>query len=419
MYRAEQSIDYKTQNLQFIREAIQKKINEGIKRFAIFPMGFWGKEVQTMLKEEFDIKPRACFDNFIFHVQNIHPADTMKSLDLSDTVLLIAIENEKARGSLYQQAAMAVPDAFIEVIPLCNEEKKRIFEEQEKVHLDFLCAGFHKCGTTSLQAALQKNENIYLPDVKETFFAMEVNEPSYKKFRQSYPDPRRNKKPGMLFGGIEPTYPGYAASIYRYFGADLKILFLVRNPAEALKSAFKMSIREIDGRGFELVKKYKEICPELMQEYIETEYKRFWYIDFIRLYERFYPETQIKIVLAEELIQNPSEQMDAIQEFIGLPEDLRTKYDVFPHANKGDTVFRDLGGAYVNHALYMLRMCIDDASLYLEIDELRKKMFDFTTEDFDFTKYNDIWEMVYSRYYADSVKALEERIGKSLEGIWY
>ena len=75
--------------------------------------------------------------------------------------------------------------------------------------------------------------------------------------------------------------------------------------------------------------------------------------------------------------------------------------------------------AYVNHALYMLRMCIDDASLYLEIDELRKKMFDFTTEDFDFTKYNDIWEMVYSRYYADSVKALEERIGKSLEGIWY
>lgn len=85
-----------------------------------------------MLKEEFDIKPRACFDNFIFHVQNIHPADTMKSLDLSDTVLLIAIENEKARGSLYQQAAMAVPDAFIEVIPLCNEEKRGYLKNRKR-----------------------------------------------------------------------------------------------------------------------------------------------------------------------------------------------------------------------------------------------------------------------------------------------
>lgn len=417
MYRAEHSIDYKTQNMQFIREAIQKRIKEGINRFAIFPMGFWGKETQTMLREEFDIEPRACFDNFIFQVQNIKSADKMKSSDLSDTVLLIVIENEKVRGPLYQQAAAFVPDAFIEIIPLCNEEKKRIFEEPEKVHLDFLCAGFHKCGTTSLQAALQKNENVYLPDVKETFFAMEVNEPSYKKFRQSYPNER--KKQGMLFGGIEPTYPGHAASVYRYFGPDLKILFLVRNPAEALKSAFKMSIREIDGRGFELVKKYKEICPELMKEYIETDYKRFWYIDFIRMYERFYPKAQIKIVLSEKLIQNPAEQMDAIQEFIGLPESLRTKYTAFPHANKGDTVFRDLGGAYVNNALYMLRMCTDDASLYLKIDELRKKMFDFTTEEFDFTQYNDIWEMVYNKYYADSVKALEERIGKSLKGIWY
>ena len=37
MYRAEQSIDYKTQNLQFIREAIQKKINEdfGGKRYKL------------------------------------------------------------------------------------------------------------------------------------------------------------------------------------------------------------------------------------------------------------------------------------------------------------------------------------------------------------------------------------------------
>ncbi|MCI8640086.1 MAG: sulfotransferase [Coprococcus sp.] len=417
MYQTESLYDYEAQNILFIRRAIQKRIEQGIKQFAILPAGFWGRMTRHILEKEFHIEPQACFDNFSFYNQDIHPVSEIRSMCLSDTVFLVAVEKEEWRGLLYQQIAPFIPDSFIELIPILNAEQKRIFEESKKVHLDFLCPGFHKCSTTSLQAALRQNKNIFLPDVKETFFITEITESTHKKFRQNYQD-NNGKSIGVLNGGIEPTYLFYAASVYQYFGRDLKILFLVRNPVEALKSAFKMSMREADKEGFELIEKYGKMCPDLMKEYIETYYWRFLYINFIRIYERYYPKTQIKIVLSEELIQDPSEQMETIQEFIGLPKELRIDYEEFPYENRGDTVFKDLGGAYVNHTLNMLRMNVESVPLYLRIDEIRKEVFDITTADFNFEQYEDIWETVYD-YYADSIKSLEERMGRSLEGVWY
>lgn len=416
MCQTEYLDDYKLQNIDFIRNAIQKRLNEGKEQFAILPMGYWGKKTQILLEKEFHIQPKVCFDNYLFDDRNVYPVNAIKSMDLSDTVLLLAVEKEEWRGHMYQQVASYVSDSLVELLPLFSAEQKKVFESTEKVHLNFLCAGFHKCGTTSLQMALQQNKYIFLPDVKETFFMTAVEESTHRKFKQNYPSDS-NKDLKIFVGGIEPTYSFYAASVYRYFGKDLKLLFLVRNPVKALKSAFKMSMREVDRQGFELIKKYGKICPDLMKDYINTYYRRFIYIDFIRIYERYYPQAQIKIILAEELIQNPNLQMDEIQEFIGLPKRSRVLCNDFPYENKGDAVFKDLGGAYVNHALNELRMWVEDVSLYLQIDKIRKKTFALTTTEFNFDQYEDIWEDAYY-YYSDSIAALEERIGRSLKGVW-
>lgn len=418
MFQQDCIYDYKAKNTEFIKRAVKRRIEEGIKQFAILPMGFWGTVTKSLLEKEFDIKPKGCFDNYQYNNQDVHPISKMENMDLANIVLLIVIEKEELRSYIYQQVSLFVPNSLIELVPLWNAEQKRIFEESEKIHLDFLCTGFHKCGTTSLHKALQQNPNIFLPKIKETFFMMSVIENNHKKFKQNYPVSMTNKSMAQI-GGIEPTYPPYADSVYQYFGKDLNIIFLVRNPVEALKSAFKMSMREVDGRGFELIRKHKIICPDLMKEYIESDYKRFIYIDFINMYERYYPKSQIKIVITEELFQNTSEQMDAIQKFIGLPEKSRIQYKKLPHENKGDTVFGSLGGAYVNNSLNVLRMGIEDVNLYAQIDEIRKKVFNYTTVDFNFNQYENIWEEVYDNYYSDSVKKLEERIGQSLKGIWY
>lgn len=416
-YQTEQYDDYKIQNMGAIRLAIQKRINQGKKHFSIFPMGFWGKETKSMLENEFHIKPKVCFDNNSFDSQAVCSVNMIERIDLSDIVFLVAVEKEDTRGQLYQQIAPFVRDEQIELIPLLNAEQKKIFESSEKIHLDFLCAGFHKCATTSLHAALRLNKNVFLPQVKETFFLMSVTKGSHEKFRQSYLDVKSKGFP-VLVGGIEPTYPFFCASVYHYFGGDLKLLFLVRNPVEALKSAFKMSMREVGEWELFLIQKYGKICPELMKEYIEINYRRFVYTDFIQMYERFYPQSQIKIVLTEELLQNPLEQMDKIQAFIGLPKEDRIAYRDFLHENKGDNIFKSLGDAYVNNVLNRLRMSVNDASLYLQINEIRKKVLEITTEPFNFDEYEDIWKGTYGLY-EKSVTALEKRIGRSLKGIWY
>ena len=41
---------------------------------------------------------------------------------------------------------------------------------KEHIHLDFLCVGFGKCGTSSLHAALKKNKKVFLPKKKETLY---------------------------------------------------------------------------------------------------------------------------------------------------------------------------------------------------------------------------------------------------------
>lgn len=417
MYQGKYYDDYKTQNLNAIGLAIQERIDQGKKQFAILPMGFWGKETKSMLENEFHIEPKACFDNGFFNSKAVYPINMIETMNLSDTVFLVVVEKEDIRGQLYQQIAPFVLDEQIELIPLLNAKQKKIFESTEKIHLDFLCAGFHKCATTSLHEALRLNKNIFLPQVKETFFSMSVTEGSHEKFRQSYPDVNGENLHAFV-GGIEPAYPPFAASVYQYFGGDLKILFLVRNPVEALKSAFKMSMRGVGEWDLLLIQKHGRICPELMQEYIEANYRRFIYIDFIRMYERFYPQSQIKIVLTEKLLQNTSKQMDEIQAFIGLPEEDRITYGDFPHENRGDSVFKSLGGAYVSNALNRLRMSVNDALLYLQIEEIRKKVLEITTEPFNFDEYEDIWKGTYGLY-EKSVTALEKRIGRSLKGIWY
>ena len=72
MFQTDCICDYKIKNMEFIRNIIKKRVDEGKKQFAILPMGFWGKKTKSLLENEFKIKPKACFDNFIFDNQEVY-----------------------------------------------------------------------------------------------------------------------------------------------------------------------------------------------------------------------------------------------------------------------------------------------------------------------------------------------------------
>ena len=83
--------------------------------------------------------------------------------------------------------------------------------------IDFLVAGFMKCGTTSLYHILNKMDFIYLPREKETYFFRwkdKVDHAQEVLIRRYFSD----IKEGQTVGMIEPSFFARAEGVYQHWG---------------------------------------------------------------------------------------------------------------------------------------------------------------------------------------------------------
>ena len=308
-------------------------------------------------------------------------------------------------------------EAFVEYEFYCSISK------EENVPLDFLCAGFTKCGTTSLQAVLRKHKQIYLPKQKET---------NYFHWRRKYEDsPERHKRKyynevgeGMMIGDIEPTYHEGASAAYECYGKDLKLIFMMRNPADATYSYFRMMMRRTKKRKqVEYYRKFKKFDVRMFDLYIEDyilsgKEKRYCYADCIEQYLKYFDLKNIKFVFLEEIIQNPTKVMDEIQEFIGVK---RKKYTQLPYVNSGKAVSKNYWSARINHYLFRWRLGMKGNTssfmnkLYFWVQEIVRPITLVDNRE----KMTEESHKVLNEYYKDNVKRLEKLCGRSLEGLWY
>lgn len=208
-------------------------------------------------------------------------------------------------------------------------------------HLDLLIPGFFKCGTTSVYQAFRTIDEIYLPGKKETLFfewCDKVESPKDHLIRSFFDDIREGQQIGM----IEPTFFREAERVHQIWGSDLKLIFLVRDPVDALFSQFKMCSRQGSDtleEGYQ--RRGGVFSGEIFDEWTGFE-SYFEYADWIEEYERYYPREQIKIVVFEELIQQPRKILDEVLRFIGVSA--RYQSDRLPWGNEGDHVMADIEG---------------------------------------------------------------------------
>lgn len=293
----------------------------------------------------------------------------------------------------------------------------------EHVHLDFICVGFVKCGTTSLQAALIKNKNIFLPKKKETLYM------GWRNRFEDAPD-RFNKiyysgiKKGQTVGNIEPSYHGNAEGVYECFGRDTKIIFMVRNPVDATYSYFKMLMRKTEEmQQVNYYRKYRKFNVRMFDDYI-ADYilsgreSRFCYMKWINRYLRFYDKEQIKVVFFDDLIREPEKTLNDIQEFIGCEV---MAFPELPHSNEGKTVSRNYLSARINRWLYRKdRELRADYSAEEKNRQVRRKQ---RWQKYTLVENHD--KMLpesrkrLEEYYLESIHELEEFCGRDLQGMWY
>lgn len=400
--------------LNFIRSMINQCIDTGERNYIIAPFGHWGKETKRILNDEYNIVEAFCVDNNCFDNKNVFSTKQMPKIG-ENYIVLIVTENEYFRYQLVEVFSKLIRRERIKSCILYHENQMDVFNDPLKVKLDFLCVGFAKCGTTSMQAALSQHPKIYLPREKETFFIKNINEETHYKLKDSYPPEKVKNK---IVGGIEPKYYMNAESVYRYFGSELKIIMCVANPIKALYSRFKMAMRDIGNEELEYLKKFGKVTPELFDVWICGKLDLYCYMDYIKFYLNFFKRSQIKVIVSELLYSFPKEHMDELQDFLGIESTDKLCYNEFPHVNKGTQVARSYAAACVNKKIWGLIRETKDLDTEMEIRKMRHEIFEVTTEQYTRPMLDTTRERLL-QYYKASINELEDFLNMSFEGVWY
>lgn len=297
------------------------------------------------------------------------------------------------------------------------------------VKIDFCIAGFQKCGTTSVFSALKEIESIYLPDKKETLFFewyRKVKYPEKLLEKKYYADMGEAKQ---LIGMVEPSFARYPRQLKELLGNSVKLVFLLRNPIDALFSSFKMMMRQGSG-GSELRNIYqKSSCLEdMFTMYLKHRMEQnaltdMHYFFWLELFYSLFSKEQIKVVFFEELVQTPKLIMNEILNFIGSIEVYQK--DSLCHENKGDFLMADEEGYLIAEQRQQLLKTEGaitkdgiekEAEAEKRLDEIERK-YNAAKKAYGI-KMTDRQKEMAKVYFNEDVRNLEKLIGRDLTEIW-
>lgn len=206
---------------------------------------------------------------------------------------------------------------------------------------DFLIIGAGKCGTTSLYMYLRQHPEIFLPGVKEpNFYGYENKTPQdfgdapgeLHHFNESVTDFNsyirlfKDAHPGQLKGEMSNTYMYHdqAPDRIKHYNPDMKLIAILRQPAERLYSRYLHLAREsrLPTRHFSDCKNRNSIWwkrNDLISE-------GFYYKNLRPFYERF-PRENIKVYLYETLNTDASVVLQDIFAFLNISTDFKPELD--------------------------------------------------------------------------------------------
>lgn len=205
---------------------------------------------------------------------------------------------------------------------------------------DFLLAGSAKCGTTTIFQYLQRQSSVFLPELKEPFYFSFGNEkPTYTDARfnskviwktEEYVALFKNAKTSQLIGDASTSYLYTAEktiqnvkSLYKEKASDLKIIVILRNPAERAFSHYTHLIRN----GIEKLEFSEAITPQN----IEQRSKEMWGFDYtgyglygaqMEVFKNFFKHI---LVLDYEELAQPNLMMEKIYTFLDIKNPVKVE----------------------------------------------------------------------------------------------
>lgn len=219
-----------------------------------------------------------------------------------------------------------------------------------KKEIAFLVVGFPKCGTTTFDSILRQHSEIGLPIIKET----QLYHVTAKRYGKKTINLKRYYKldDNLIKGAVEPSFYCNAAEIAKNFNPSLKIIFMMRNPINALYSYFKMNLRYLENKShLAYYKNYQTNVSGKFDCYARQMISQnkdsiFHYSHWLKTFLQYYSIDNMKFIIFEDFCQNPEFIMDEVMEFLDLRKE---KLNTDIHENSGDKVCRSYMAALINY----------------------------------------------------------------------
>lgn len=296
--------------------------------------------------------------------------------------------------------------------------------------IDFLCVGFQKCATTTLDAVLRQNKNIILPQTKEVHLDMwyhKYNNPM-NIIKNKFFD--KNIDSGKLIGIIDPELENDPRMVYDCMGKDVKLIFIMRNPVDRLFSFYKMALwlgfprvygSTLNGDKIQCVRQSfaRYVREELKKEEKSIDLCRGNYIDKILEFLKYYNKANMKFIIFEEYIRNPEKVVNELFGFLQVPNQ-NINYNIWEGGGK---ISKNKICFKINNKLSTLRECARCNSkvgleIYQKIDSICDIVFEITAVS-NTEKIDANIKKRLERYYRESKERLEEFLEIDLSKVWF
>ncbi|MCK7590231.1 sulfotransferase domain-containing protein [Subsaxibacter sp. CAU 1640] len=191
---------------------------------------------------------------------------------------------------------------------------------------DYIIIGAAKCGTTSLCNYLGVHPKVKMTQPKELdFFGREGIEEKLEDYCEHFKD-----KNGILTGEGSVSYMMYselAALQIKTYAPEVKIIAMLRNPADRFYSDFWFNIN----RGAIVYKKgmfdgvidntmHVPYSPVHKMSYRDSLITKGMYAEHLKHYYKHFNKDQIKVIFFEDFTKDSTKVLNSVFEFLGLSE---------------------------------------------------------------------------------------------------
>jgi hypothetical protein len=184
-----------------------------------------------------------------------------------------------------------------------------------------LIIGAMKCGTTSLYYYLVQHPQVCQPLLKKEpmFFSRKQWTQGLQSYQQIWTNYNHKIHKTCLEASTEytrfPAFPNVAERIYQFsqqYNIRFKFIYIMRDPIDAIVSGLHHGYH----RGW---------CSSNKKELTELLLQVFKYSKQIEIYSEKFPQEDLLLVQFEELLENPTQLMHKIFDFLDLDTSFKIK----------------------------------------------------------------------------------------------